>query len=97
MRTHQQIDERSLRLAQEVARLIDLDPGLLDRARDWAQRHDAPAIVEWREILKQPWPAVREVLLDLTDEGQRLRQSSPFAGIITPQDRRRIYRESSST
>jgi hypothetical protein len=36
---------------------------------------------------------VRAVLLDESDEGQRLRQSDPFCGILTPEERWKIYRE----
>ncbi len=96
MATHQEIDRRSLRLAQAVALRIDENVTILDRVRHWAAGHSAPAMVEWQEILKQDWPQVREVLLEASDDGQRLRQSSPFVGVLKPQERWQIYRESLS-
>ena len=39
----------------------------------------------------------RAVLLDESEEGQRLRQSSPFCGILTPRERWAIYREHRET
>jgi len=69
----------------------------LDR---WSQRnHDSPHLLacyrEWQQILARPVEKVCDVLLDPTDRGQRLRQNSPFAGVIPPaevwQIKRRIY------
>ncbi len=48
--------------------------------------------MEWQEILNQNWESVRKVLLDESEEGKRLRQSTPFAGVLTPQERWEIYR-----
>jgi hypothetical protein len=99
MKTHEQIDRRSLLLAKAVAGKIDADPKRkgLDLARSvcerWlARQSGGPAVREWREILKRPWSQVRRVLLDESEEGQRLRQSTPFCGILTPKERWDIYR-----
>ena len=100
MDTHEQIDRRSLLMAQAIAARIDADPGRagLAKAREvcrrWASKHQGPepAVQEWTQILEQPWEAIRSVLLDDSEEGRRLRQSSPFCGILTPQERWDIYR-----
>ena len=39
------------------------------------------------EILSRPWAEIREILLGESDEGQRLRSSSPFAGIVGEDER----------
>jgi hypothetical protein len=39
-------------------------------------------VKEWLAILDQPWPDIRRVLLDPSDEGNRFRQNSPFCGIV---------------
>ena len=96
MKTHQEIDARSLRLAQAVVAKIDLNPGLLQRARDWAARQESVGVKEWLPILEQTWPFVREQLLAQDEEGRRLRQNSPFVGILTPQERWALYRESNT-
>jgi hypothetical protein len=40
-----------------------------------------------------PWEEVRRILLEESDEGQRLRQTDPFCGILTPAERWEIYRK----
>jgi len=98
MRTHQEIDNRSLVLAQAVADRIDKDPqheGLRlarENCARWMERNASPAILEWQLLLGQEWESVRKVLLDNGELGQRLRQSSPFCGILTPRERWDIYR-----
>jgi hypothetical protein len=44
-------------------------------------------------ILERPRPEIRRILLDESDEGQRLRQSDPFCGILTPEERWEFYRQ----
>jgi hypothetical protein len=85
--THQEIDERSLRLAIAVAEKIDANPSLLDGVRAWVSRRQTPAYQEWQSILQREWSEVREALLDPGEEGKRRRQSSPFVGILTPTER----------
>ncbi len=98
MRTHQEIDRRSLALARAVVEIIDRDrerKGLLKARANcsrWYRESQAPAIAEWLEILKWDWPHVRKLLLDESDEGRRLRQSSPFCGVLSPRQRWDIYR-----
>ena len=98
MQTHQQIDARSLALANAVAAKIDGDQQRegLRRAREncarWYRVNPAPAIAEWMQILQQDWEYVRPILLDESEAGQRLRQSNPFCGILSPQERWAIYR-----
>jgi hypothetical protein len=99
MKTHEQIDQRSLAMARAIVAKIDADPARagLARARAicerWYRERPLPCIREWLEILDRPWEQVREVLLDESEEGRRLRQSDPFCGILSPQERWAIYRE----
>lgn len=98
MKTHEQIDQRSLALAQAVVEAIDQDPSRagLERARStckrWMHQSPSPAVVEWGRILEREWEAIRPLLLDPGEEGRRLRQSSPFCGILSPRERWDIYR-----
>ncbi|HEX3718227.1 MAG TPA: hypothetical protein VH595_09675 [Verrucomicrobiae bacterium] len=91
--THQKIDERSLAMARAIVDRIDQDPqrGGLERARSicrrWFEKNPSAANREWIEILERPWEEVRQVLLDESGEGQRRRQSDPFCGVLTPQER----------
>jgi hypothetical protein len=98
MKTHEQIDQRSLALARAIVDIIDRDPhrGGLHRARSicrrWCRESPAPAVVEWIQLVEQEWEAIRPLLLDPGERGRRLRQSSPFCGILSPRERWDIYR-----
>ena len=93
---HPWIDARSLDMARIVVARIDADPVLVHVAHDnlarWRRRHGglSRAHREWAEILERPWAEIREILLDESDEGQRLRSSSPFVGIVTEEERWRV-------
>ena len=97
MRTHQQIDQRSLEMARAIVAKIDADPTRagFERAkrtcRRWVEMGNIPA-KEWLTLLEKSWSEVREILLDESDEGQRLRQNDPFCGILTPRERWEIYK-----
>jgi hypothetical protein len=99
VKTHQAIDRRSLALAQAVVTRIDEDPTRhgLELAQEtcarWLRDNPSPVLAEWAEILKQDWQAIRSVLLDEGPEGQQLRQSSPFCGVLSPAERWAIYQE----
>ncbi len=90
-------------MAKAIVAKIDGDRarGGLARARAtcrrWYEKDPSPAVKEWLQILERPWEAVREVLLDPTETGKRLRQSSPFCGVLTAQERWQIYRQFSPT
>lgn len=98
MRTHQGIEERSLAMSRAIVARIDADPQRrgLDHARSvlarWLERRPHPTLLEWARILEGSWDDVRRVLLDPSEEGRRLRQSDPFCGILTPEERWEIYR-----
>ena len=96
--THQQIDRRSLALARRIVEKIDADAGgeglasATETCARWLSRSNSPVHQEWCDILARPWEEVRRVLLDESEEGTRLRQNSPFCGVLTAQERWQIYR-----
>lgn len=50
-------------------------------------------ILEWKEILDRESPAyIRRLLTALTPDGQRLRSSSPFTGILSKRERDAIMK-----
>jgi hypothetical protein len=60
----------------------------LDR---WTQRNsNAPSLIrcydEWRRLLTRPVDEICRMLTAETEEGQRIRQNSPFAGILPPRE-----------
>ena len=95
---HPHIDRRSLEMANLIVEKIDADPGLLQVAHENLQRWSRVrggalprCREEWQELLKRPWSEIRGVLLDESDEGQRLRSAHPFAGLVSEKERRRIH------
>jgi hypothetical protein len=99
MKTHQQIDERSLAMVRAIVAKIDADPErkgfahAREVSRRWYRQRPTPANKEWLELIRRPWEEVRIVLLDESDEGKRLRQNDPFCGILTPHERWDIYND----
>ena len=94
---HRILEARSLALHCLVVRKIERDPGLLEIPRAnldrWLRRDGRPprALVEWRALLGRPWPEIALVLTDPGEKAARLRQSSPFPGVLTAAERRRVY------
>jgi hypothetical protein len=95
---HRRLDLRSLAMHTLIARKVARAPGLLavprENLRRWGKRWggDSPAwLHEWQAILKRPWREVVAFITELSPRATRLRQSTPFAGILTPQERKRIY------
>ena len=87
MRTHQEIDRRSLAVALAVAEQIDRDPqrnGLRvarENCARWLQNSETPAVLEWKRLLDGDWEHVRKTLLADSELGRRLRQSETH-GIV---------------
>jgi hypothetical protein len=99
MKTHVSIDKRSMALHDAVVRKIDADPEHkgIAKARSncvrWVEMgSNCGAIQEWLQILNNPWSEIRKVLLDTSEYGCRLRQSNPFSGILSNQERWAIYK-----
>ncbi len=96
--SHRLLDARSLAMHALIVSKIDRDAALLNIARNnlarWGrQRGDAaPAwLGEWIEILERPWPQIAALLTEQSEKAIRLRQSTPFAGVLTEPERKRIY------
>lgn len=52
------------------------------------------ALLEWQEILEtRPPEEIIKIIRQDTDEGQRLRSSSPFAGVLSEAEREIIWNE----
>jgi hypothetical protein len=97
VRSHDWVDRRSLALHDAIAAKIETDPELLTVARAnlvrWISRAPSGALVEWLDLLdRTPVDDLLRLLRSEGDYAARLRQSSPFAGILTPQERMAILR-----
>lgn len=80
-----------------AARRIAAEPRLLERAREtvqrWLERYGerAPAALrEWQALLQRPWQEVAARATELSEDGARLRQSSPLATLLSEAERRRV-------
>jgi len=92
---HEVQDSVSLDMARRVAaRLNDSKEPLelalanLDR---WTKRNSGSTTLlrcysEWSAILSRPVDEICGVLCADTEEGRRLRQNSPFAGVLSPSE-----------
>jgi hypothetical protein len=94
---HRRLDERSLALHRLIAKKIEASPALLDKARDNLRRWQeagvspSPALAEWEQVIRGPVSQVAALLIERSERATRLRQSSPFCGILTEAERRTIY------
>jgi hypothetical protein len=95
---HRRLDMRSLAMHTVIAKKITRDPKLLTVAKAnlerWRQRwgQETPRWhTEWQAILSRPWPEIAALITDSGELAARLRQSSPFAGVLSPAERKRIH------
>ena len=52
---------------------------------------DLAPLEEWRRILdEKDVNRLVEIIIDASDQGQRLRSSSPFVGVLSPEERLEI-------
>jgi len=95
MRTHEWVDRRSLALHDAVATKLEAQPELLQVARAnvqrWLRANPAESLHEWARLLDTlPLPALIALLRSADERATRLRQSSPFAGLLSPRERQAI-------
>jgi len=91
---HETHDLVSLDLAEQIAAGLPQHSEWIELARSnlklWMQLNaDSPGLLrcyeEWLDLLTQPIEAICAALTAASDEGQRLRRNSPFAGVLSPQ------------
>ena len=99
MQDHRQIDERSLAFGHAIAVMLPGHPEHIARAQATLNRwlttcsdDVRPALLEWQAILEGPMEGVIDLLTATDERAIRLRQSSPFAGILSNQERNAILR-----
>jgi hypothetical protein len=95
VRHHQWIDQRSRALHDAVATRLEADPALLNVARAnlrrWMSTNPSAPLREWQSLLDNATlPQLVSVLRADNERAAWLRQSSPFAGILTSAERQTI-------
>lgn len=98
VRSHQWIDYVDLMAHRAMARKIRRQPKLFSRARrnitrwEKSNRGCPQPLQEWKRILRENNLAtVLRIMTRADEEGNRLRQSSPFCGILTEREREAIW------
>jgi hypothetical protein len=95
---HRLAEERSLAYHRVVAERIVREPLLLERARAtvaaWLAEGRAPFYAHaWGQVLSSPVDSIARLITSDTEEARALRQATPFAGVLGPHERWRIWRE----
>ncbi len=103
MNWHQIIEERSYEMHQVVADVLRRNPTKLDLVVDWIEErladpdysvHSKDALQEWLDLIRtRGVPGVLDKLADRSEEGFRMRHSSPFAVVMQQDTRMRILRK----
>ena len=99
-RGHRLAEERSLLLHRAVAEALPLEPAIVERAKmrvqQWLESGPTarPYALEWQRVLEGDLPRIQAALIDQTERGRALRQTSPFAGALPARERWRLLRES---
>lgn len=99
--SHAFLDEFALAYHRAVAERLRAEPEtVLERARQnlnrWTEGDafgpgERTSLEEWREILGEAnIDRLIEIITDTSEEGQRLRSSSPFVGALSPEERLEI-------
>ena len=90
----------NLEMSRRVARKIQRHPALfrpaLETLKHWQQvrRPNPPGLREWERILRRHSPEkVLALFTQENEEGNRLRQTAPFCGILTQRQTDRLYRQ----
>jgi len=96
---HRTAELRSIGLHRLVVEHLRSEPELLDRARDrvtgWVEDgYPVPPSVanRWRELLGRPLPEILAALVEDSEVARDMRQSSPFAGVLTQDERAAVIR-----
>lgn len=94
---HTGIDQRSLAFGRAIADLLTARPELIEFGRANRRRWLPTAspgvratLLEWLAILDGSIEHLIEVLVGTDERSTRLRQSNPFAGLLSPQVRNEI-------
>jgi hypothetical protein len=92
--SHCRLDRRSVALHAAIAEIIRRDPSAVQRAlanlARWELTAPGPWIAEWRGWLLGEREALLNFLIERSPQADRLRQSSPFTGILSLHERKRI-------
>lgn len=99
MDLHRLAEERSVAYHRVIAERLRREPEVLAAARRRVQTWLASGAAapfyarKWAEILAGEESAIAAFLVERSELADELRQSTPFAGALKPQERWKIWRE----
>ena len=100
MKLHTTIDARSLALGEAVADRLRSDSKLAERGKITVERwlkdcspRVRPTLVEWQRVLNGPTSEILDLLTSTSERATQLRQSNPFAGLLSQKERTAIFRK----
>lgn len=99
MEAHRLAEQRSLALHEAIADRLRAEPELRRRAQERVAGWLADGSVHrryaraWADLLELPLEEVCAAIVDPGETGRALRQCTPFAGIVEPRERWRIWKE----
>ena len=97
LRGHQRIDERSIAYHEAIAEKLRAHPEMIGIAFEnldrWSARggNSQRYWDAWRDILRRPLPEVLALIVERSEKMTAMRQTSPFAGVLTPAERWAIH------
>jgi hypothetical protein len=94
MRTHQDLDRRSLALHRLAVANVIKNPALFDEIKDllehWktiVSKSSQPYIIRWDDLAKQGMDVFLAKAVEESQDGDAMRQSSPFSPALTVKER----------
>ena len=105
VRRHADLDARGLGIARAIAERLRHDPALAARALVFVEQrlasaspHERLELEEWARLLRTASPArLRRFLVAPGERATRLRQTLPFLGILSPEERQAVLDNAHAT
>jgi hypothetical protein len=98
--THLKIDQRSLALHRLVVEKIRKNPALFDNVkrtlthwRSIVSVNSQPYLEEWEQLVNKGIDTCLTAAVEDSEHADALRQTSPFCGILTNQERFVFFKE----
>ena len=105
MSAQEQLNQRSIEYGKAIVKKLGHDHHLwqvpLETLKRWKAARNGelpPSLLEWETILSsEPRHRIMAILVGTDENSIRLRSSSPFTGILTPEERHAILKRTPIT
>jgi hypothetical protein len=95
---HRLVAEKLLQDPEKVLKIARENLSRWLASEGFAAGPERRALLEWVDILDNSSPKeIFKILTEESDEGQRLRSSTPFAGVLSREEREMIWSECAET